>query len=171
MNKQTITSIIIIILAAVGLYFVMTYQAPVVIESTPENSVVDESMGKLPDGSQYAPQSSAIIGTKWIWEKTIMNDGTIRSPRKPGVFSITFGFDGRLSGTTDCNGFGGDYTLGSDGIISFGPFMSTMMYCEGSQESMFTKDVTESTRIMLDQNGNVVLLLNYDSGSVIFIKG
>lgn len=115
-------------------------------------------------------QSSKITDITWMWKKTIMNDGTVRMPNKQGLFSVRFETNGHISGTTDCNGFGGDYTFGPDGAVTFGPYMSTLMYCEGSQESVFTKDMANVSHVMIDSSGNLVLLLKYDSGSIIFTK-
>lgn len=123
--------------------------------STPEKPVEIKIDGQL-------------VGVKWIWEKTVMNDDATILPEKSDAFSLTFTEDGNVSGTTDCNGFGGSYTLGEDNKISFGPFMSTLMYCEGSQEAIFSKNVSDSNMVFFTEEGNLVLLLPYDSGSVIF---
>jgi hypothetical protein len=47
---------------------------------------------------------------------------------------------------------------------------STLMYCEGSQESEFIRMVSSANQVFFDSNNNLVLLLPYDSGSVMFIK-
>jgi hypothetical protein len=44
------------------------------------------------------------------------------------------------------------------------------MFCESSEEDIFLKYITESNKIFFDDSGNLVLLLPYDSGSVIFKK-
>lgn len=111
-----------------------------------------------------------IVGTEWFWEKTVMNDGAVIEPKNPNVFSLTFSKDGNVSGKTDCNGFGGSYQVDPDNSISFGPFMSTLMFCENSQEVVFSKNVSDSNKVFFTEEGNLVLLLPYDSGSVIFKK-
>lgn len=85
-----------------------------------------------------------ITSNVWIWSETYYGTGPDMEglspvkPKKEGVFTLTFKKDGTFSGTTDCNGFGGNYTL--DGMtIEFSSIMSTMMYCEGSQESEYLK--------------------------------
>ena len=99
-----------------------------------------------------------------------MNDGAIIVPNKKDAFSLSFTKDGQVSGTTDCNGFGGSYEVGADNSISFGPFMSTLMFCENSQEAVFSKNVSDSNKVFFTEEGDLVLLLPYDSGSVIFKK-
>jgi heat shock protein HslJ len=127
------------------------------------------TQGKLPAGSKPPATKESILGT-WVWDKTQMNDDSVITPKKPGVFSITLTADGKISGKTDCNGFFGSYQLGTDGFITFGPLASTMMYCEGSQEAIFMKQINDSNQYLLDPSGNLVLLIKYDSGSILFKK-
>ncbi len=99
-----------------------------------------------------------------------MNDDTVVTPKKAGAYSLTFTKDGNVSGDTDCNDFSGTYKVDSDNMITFGPFMSTLMFCEGSQETEFSNFVSQSNQVFFDTSGNLVLLLPYDSGSVMFKK-
>lgn len=172
MTKQTIFSLLIIIIVAVAMFFLL--------RNTPRNTVHDTGnviggmqtpaqMGKLPAGSTPPPQTSELVGT-WGWKHNIVGGDALVPPNKPGVFAITFTADGKISGTTDCNGFGGEYKLGSDGVISFGPFMSTQMYCEGSQESDFTTSLAQTTRITKDAAGNLVMILGETSNVMVFSK-
>jgi len=135
---------------------------PGVTDTTPK--------GKLPAGSTPSGDIKAVQGISWIWDKTVMNNDTVVSPKKPGVFTLELKADGNLSGRTDCNGFFGEYKIASDGIISVGPLASTMMYCDGSQEKVYTDAISKASRYIVDANGNLVLLLPYDSGSIIFKK-
>lgn len=105
-------------------------------DKSPEKpEVVSEvPKGKMPAGTTPVANPSVIQDNTWVWSKTVMNDDKIITPNKPGIFTLTLKADGNASGKTDCNGFFGDYKVGTDGVISFGPFASTMMYCEGSRE-------------------------------------
>lgn len=110
-------------------------------------------------------------GPTWVWVETQMNDGKVVRPQKPGLYTIRFNSaEGKLEGKTDCNGFGGSYTAGAVNTLSFGSFMSTLMFCEGSQEAEFSKMVIESDRYTFTPAGDLVLMLKFDSGSVIFKK-
>lgn len=125
--------------------------------------------GKLPPGSAAPGDASALKNT-WVWQKTVMTDGSIVTPKLADRFTITFTGDDKISGTTDCNGFFGSYTRATDGIITFGPLASTMMYCEGSQESVFMGAVQKTSRYTFDEFGNLVLILSGDIGKVFFVK-
>lgn len=125
--------------------------------------------GKLPADSVPVGATSDIENVTWVWTETIVNNDTSVIPKKTGVFSITLA-DGKVAGKTDCNSFFSTYQIGSDGIISFGPIGSTKMACEGSEEAVFTDFISKSSHYTLDTNKNLVLLLDQDSGSVMFKK-
>lgn len=148
-------------------------ESEVVVGDNPEikpETTVSIPKGKLPAGSAPAVDPKEIQSKTWVWQKTVMSDGSVVIPKKIGIFTLEMKPDGNLSGKTDCNGFFGDYKIGTDGVISVGPLASTMMFCEGSQEREYTNAISTSSRYMLDESGNLVLLLQYDSGSVFFKK-
>jgi len=128
------------------------------------------TQGKMGTGSKPPTNKEFIQGTTWIWDKTLLNDGSIVGPKKAGAFALTFSADEKVSVKTDCNGFFTSYQIGTDGFLTFGPMASTMMFCEGSQEAVFMKQVSDSNQYTLDKSGNLVLLINYDSGSILFKK-
>jgi len=169
---------------ATGTHFVdlnnITYDSSVIFKFSKEDCTVINVQpevtssipkGKLKAGSTPAGDPKIVESNTWIWQKTIMNDGTVVTPKKVGIFTLSFdSTKGSVSGRTDCNSFSGSYKMGSDGFIIFGPMASTLMFCEGSQESLFTGAINNSSKYMIDSSGNLVLLLFYDSGSVIFKK-
>lgn len=142
----------------------------VILSDVPVETVPKIPLGKMPAGTKPAPAPETLIGTTWVWDKTVMSDGTIITPKKAGVFAIAFGSDGRLIGKTDCNGFFGSYTFGSDGVVAFGPLASTLMYCEGSQEGEFSKPFADVVRYSVEPDGNLTLFLKNDSGGIVLIK-
>lgn len=104
---------------------------------------------------------------KWMWVKTLMNDGKITTPKKPEAFSLTFKADGSFSASTDCNGVGGSYKVTGKNIV-FTKIMSTLMYCDGSQEQEFTKSLNEIQSYMFTSKGELVFMLKMDSGTMVF---
>ncbi len=131
---------------------------------------ITQKQGKLPAGSAPAGSTKDVQASTWVWQKTVMADGSVVTPNKPGVFTLTFGNDGNLSGKTDCNGFFGNYTFGTDGFIKFGPFGMTLMYCEGSQEAVFSGAIAKADRYSIDGSGNLQLLLSGNAGTIYFVK-
>lgn len=125
--------------------------------------------GKLQPGS-VPVESHTLQSVTWTWQKTVMTDGTTVTPNKAGAFTLIFSPEGNISGKTDCNGFFGSYTLGSDGFVKFGPLGSTLMFCDGSQEQVFTSTVAKVDRYSFDASGNLLLLLSGNEGTVYFYK-
>lgn len=107
-----------------------------------------------------------IIDRPWKWVRTQMSDGALDSPIRQDAFTITLGADGKVTGTTDCNRFFGNYTL-QENQLSFGPLASTKMFCEGSQETPFLEALSR-VRSYLLVDGQLVLELDMDSGQMIF---
>lgn len=124
----------------------------------------------LSDSNKKDTNEFSLSDSSWTWISTGMSNNTTITPTKKGVFSITLTNDGKVSGTTDCNSFGGTYTTGENNMITFSEFASTQMYCEGSQESAFIDMIGKADHFMFTNDGNLVLLLKYDSGSVMFRK-
>ncbi len=111
---------------------------------------------------------SRITDHTWVWVSTTLNDGTSVVPKKSEAFTISFSLGGEVSGTTDCNNFFGTYTMEGE-QLNFGQLASTLMACEGSQETEFTQALSQVDRFLIDEGGTrLVLLLKMDSGSMTF---
>ena len=103
----------------------------------------------------------------WNWVSALYSDGREILPKRAGAFTLTFENDGRFSATTDCNGVGGTYTA-DNGRITFSEMMSTLMFCEGSQEGEFTQMLTNTSGYLFTSRGELILELKFDSGTVTF---
>jgi len=104
------------------------------------------------------PEDSASIDNT-AWQLVWLRDADVSAPvaeRAPSLaFDVT---EGRASGATGCNVFGGPYTRSGD-ELTFGMLVSTKMYCEGvmDQESAYT-DALEATRGWQIEDGELVLI-------------
>ncbi len=161
MNKKII-SIIVTALTIIGATFFIDkkqqYTDYTIINANPNRSLV-----ATPDTN---PETMPIFGT-WVWEKIVMNDGTIIIPNQTGIFTITFTNDGRVSGTTDCNDFGGNYTQTSPREIAFATFASTKKFCTGSQDSLFTSAIMNTDHYAVSSN-TLTLTLKQSIGEIYF---
>lgn len=80
------------------------------------------SGGSSGGGDDSPTSAAALAGTSWRLT------GWSVSSQDPNDFTITAEFkDGRIGGTSAVNRYGGPYTAGDDGSISFGDLVSTMM--------------------------------------------
>lgn len=103
----------------------------------------------------------------WVWLNTTYSNDKGVTPKTPGKFTLTLNSDRTFSATTDCNSIGGNYTASGD-KISFSNMVSTLMACEGSQESDFSNMLSETQNFLFTSKGELVLELKFDSGSVVF---
>ncbi len=113
------------------------------------------------------PASMTLDMQTWTWISTLYSNDTIVIPKKTKAFTLTFKKDGSFSATTDCNSMSGKYTT-KDKNISFGQIASTLMYCDGSQESEFAKMLQETQSYLFTSKGELVFDLKLDTGSFIF---
>ena len=103
----------------------------------------------------------------WNWISALYNDDTTLAPKKADTFTLTFDSDDTFSATTDCNQMSGSYTvIGSK--ISFSSIASTLKYCEGSQESDFSKLLENASSYLFTSEGELILEQKLDSGIAVF---
>ncbi len=103
----------------------------------------------------------------WSWVKTTYNNGDVHAPVEPGTFSLTFEQDGRLLVTTECNTMRGNYRV-DERRIRFEQMLATRMFCEDSQEQLFSKMLESVNSYFFTNRGQLVLEIKYDSGSILF---
>jgi heat shock protein HslJ len=105
------------------------------------------------------------------WQLVSHGSASAQTPAAADVDAfIEFGADEQLSGNVGCNGFGGEYKVEGDGI-TFGPIISTEMFCEGpvgEQEATTLAVLSESATFVLD--GDVLTITSADGNSVIVLE-
>lgn len=126
----------------------------------------DQGQDQAKDVSMVNP---ALLENSWQWTRTIYSDGAVIVPTQANAFIAAFNDQGQFSSSTDCNNTFGQYTLAENNGLSFGPLASTLMFCENSQESEYAKMLANISSYMIAENGNLVLMIKYDSGSMIFV--
>lgn len=104
---------------------------------------------------------------QWTWLRTEFTDGTSFTPKRADAFTITFGDDNGFSATTDCNSMGGRYT-GTRDTLTLSEILSTLMYCDGSEESEFSRMLSEVERYHFTSKGELVFELKNNVGSAYF---
>lgn len=103
----------------------------------------------------------------WTWIQTISSGTKEIKPQKPNAFTLTFNGDKTFSATTDCNSVGGEYrTEGNN--IAFNKMMSTLMYCDGTQEAVFTEMLSNAESYRFTPKGELTLDLKSNPGSMVF---
>ena len=95
-------------------------------QNTPQGTEPSENMDQRPP-TELPVKSDSLIGA---WKLTAYGPANAPTPAVEGVEAgLTFNEDGTITGTSGCNGLGGDYTVEGD-QITFGEFVSTLMACD-----------------------------------------
>lgn len=108
-------------------------------------------------GASTNDDGPKLAGSTWLLQSIVNEEGETVVPPRVEIFTITFGTDGRLSGTTDCNNFGGGYTF-KDGVLTLGAVAQTLMFCEGSQEQEFIATLKTGSVGVSFKNANTIVL-------------
>jgi heat shock protein HslJ len=101
------------------------------------------------------PARMSLTMKKWTLVSAL-EAGKDITPVSKDKFGLTFGTDGQVALATDCNSMSGTYTA-KGSSLSVGPMMSTMMYCDGSWESEFSRIIGETTGYSFTGKGELVL--------------
>lgn len=130
--------------------------------------VKDMQIGEWVKGFEGEVDSSkmSIFMKSWQWVSVVYNNDQ-KIYAKNDRFKLELKKDGTFSVSTDCNGIGGEYKI--DGKkITFSNMMSTLMYCEGSQEQEFSKILAKTNSFSFDGKGQLIFELQFDSGYAVF---
>src|SRR5688572_609579 len=104
--------------------------------------------------------SASLIGS---WKLSAYGPADAPIPAVEGVGAgLTFNEDGTVSGSSGCNGLGGDYTVEGD-QITFGEFVSTLMACDEpimAQEEAAHKVMTGTATYKIE--GDTLTITNND---------
>lgn len=108
------------------------------------------------------------LGMKtWSWVTTVFNDNSAVTPKHLDIFKITFDAKNRFQAQTDCNSVGGEYVATAD-TITLKNMMSTLKYCENSQESDFTSMLSAVSSYHFTSKGELIIDLNNNAGTMYF---
>ncbi len=113
------------------------------------------------------PSKMTLTMKTWNWVNTRYSNDTTVAPHIPNKFTLIFKDSKNFSATTDCNGVGGEYSINGSKIV-FTKMMSTLMFCENSQEGAFTKMLNEVQNYHFTSKGELIFDLKLDTGSMIF---
>lgn len=134
---------------------------------TPENGF-GENGEMLDENIPTEIPAHTLAGTTWEWIETGYSNDEIITPADSGMFTVTFSNDMSFSSTTDCNTIGGSYTT-NETNIDFGPLFATKKAClEETLETTYANMFGEVSSYMITEDGRLVLMLKYDTGSMIF---
>lgn len=103
----------------------------------------------------------------WTWVRTDFTNAPAFTSAHADSFVLTFAEGDSFSAKTDCNGVGGTYTQTGNSIV-FTNMMSTLMYCDGSDESVFTQSLTNVSSYSFGTKGELMLKSKTGDTTMIF---
>lgn len=112
------------------------------------------------------PSRMSLDAQSWKWVRTLTSNGTIIAPIAKDAFTLSFKKDGSFAMTTDCNSVGGKYVVGKNSI-NFKDMFATKMFCENSQESVFSAQLADVSAYQFTSKGELILELKNDSGTIL----
>lgn len=115
--------------------------------------------------TQMSKSAMSLTDKSWSWVSTTYGDGTI-TPNQD-KFVLTFKTDNTFTSTTDCNGLSGDYTANGS-QVTLNNMISTMMFCEGSQENDYYNGLAAVESYSFNGKGELVFELKDDTGTMVF---
>lgn len=111
------------------------------------------------------PDNHSLAGSSWMWVGIIDSSSqTVFAPRRPEAYMLQF-TDSRLSSRTDCNTIGGNYEVDGSNII-IGEIMSTLMFCEDSDEGTYSTSLSEV--VSFEEKNGSLYLYTKDNSALVF---
>lgn len=159
MNNKTIGIIVLLLVVAVVTVFAIDFSR----DHDKEPLVNNE--GNQTETEAQVPE---LESHEWNWQKTAYADGKEIVAKEPERFVLSFDpKEERFHSKTDCNGLSGAYKLKEGGGIEFSSTISTLMFCEGSQENEYKKEFEEVNGYSVTENN---LVLKFEGGEMLFSK-
>ncbi len=118
--------------------------------SEPETNDNSETAVPLRSGNEPVPSVTPTLDGTWAWQSSMKN-GEITQPASFGQFIITID-NGRMSIATDCNSGFGTITT-ENNMVAIGPLATTLMFCENSQEQVFTSQLQDASLFRILDTG------------------
>lgn len=116
--------------------------------------------------TQTTISKDALTATSWQLS-TIIGKSVTASDYAKGLPDATFTADNKINGNGGCNRYSGTYTLEENGKISFGPMLSTKMFCPGGGEEGFMKAMGQVNTAKIE--GKNLVFSNGDNVVLVFI--
>jgi heat shock protein HslJ len=157
MNKTT-TIATVIAVVVIAWFFVRPNVPKTAVQNEPE--IVAENPAGEAD-----PSRMTLGMTTWKWISA--TEGGIEvKPIKTDAFTVKFNPEGKFTATTDCNQMGGSYAADKTNI-TFSNMFSTKMFCEGSQETVFSTLLSDARTYVFTSKGELVITTK-TGGKVVF---
>jgi heat shock protein HslJ len=166
-------------ISAVAVIILLAYIYTTVVHAPEDNTMKDGEMmidqelnetDSLEVTDSVPPDLfNSLSGTNWLWEYTeTMDKGPLVKPKQADAFILSFDSSGRIGSQTDCNSLGGKYKVSGDSII-ISEMISTMMFCEDSDEAIYSQQLSQ-VESFTQEADSLRLNLKNGAGAMVFGK-
>lgn len=129
--------------------------------------MVEEPPIKGEPGALPGASGAGLVGTTWQLNLIEKRDGNI-TVNDPTRYTVVFNEDGSANFQADCNVGGMAYTLGEGNSLTLTQGPMTLAFCgAGSLDQIFLGGLANAMGYRLEE-GNLVIDMLYDSGSLVF---
>jgi heat shock protein HslJ len=87
-----------------------------------------------PAGEEIVADPQMLMIPRWFLVSLELDGEALDVPAGQQELTLQFESPARANGTGGCNTFGADFQADYDGSLSFGPVVSTRMFCEGKMD-------------------------------------
>lgn len=105
--------------------------------------------------------------TTWKWISTTYTGDPTITPKLANKFTLTFKDGGKFTATTDCNVVSGEYSF-NENVITLSKMITTLMYCDGSQEGQYTTMLDRISNFHFTSKGELIFGFRNNGGEMIF---
>jgi len=126
--------------------------------------------GTGPGDAEPLPEpgdETGLTGVTWQWVSTTTPVEEITAT-DPSLYTIVFFPDGTAGIKADCNVGNAEFSTGEGGSISILLGVSTLAFCEESQDQIFRTGLEAAAVYSFDENGDLLLDMMADSGTMRF---
>lgn len=160
----------VVVITILGFLYTSVVKAPDTKQVVPEVVVTEEVTPQDTETEAVStPSENNLLNTSWRWLRTENATGTIiNQPLRDKPFILSFADSDSMGSQTDCNSLAGSY-LKTDSALSFGPLVSTKMFCEDSQETEYVTQLQLVTEHAI-LNNMLLLSMGDNRGIMFFVK-
>lgn len=121
------------------------------------------------DNSYKKITKSNLVSNVWLWQNLIIKEDNSLKPKNPNIFNLSFSKNGKISATTDCADFAGEYALRGNEIVVLN-LIQEKEFCDNSEGEEFIRSLYQVNSFDFDADNNLTLFLKDNSGSMSFVK-
>jgi heat shock protein HslJ len=115
-----------------------------------------------------AGTTTSLVGTRWHWEHTRLNDGREQRPADAASYALDFQHDGSASVQADCNTANGSYRIDGANLAIAG-LAGTKAACSGASLSEVFVQQLQNSEMYLLRDGKLLVNLKTNAGTMEFV--